>query len=308
MSTFFTLVIPTKNRLSLLKECVASVQNQSYENYELLIVDDNSDDETKIWVLSLEDKRVSYILNKGIERSAARNTGMDYAKGSYICFIDDDDMLQPNYLIDFKVAIDAMGDNGDIIHRTNFKYFGDLIDNRIGRISSSFSKHKFKNELNFVIKEFTGVYTFCFPIAVAKRFRFDERFFLWQDTHFLIQVMLDGNKINQLQNANYLYRLHLNMGSRMVSIPQFKNKLYYNLAAMYDILNNFDGEYKVKLDIKVFKSMISKKKLEYASHANTLGLYYVGAKLYLDALSMGLYPSLWKNYGYYFVSLAKSII
>jgi len=87
-----SVIIPTYNRAGLLKRAVESVLEQSYDNFELLVVDDGSTDETADFVTGLDDPRLRYLRqprNMGV--AAARNRGMREARGSLIAFLDSDD-------------------------------------------------------------------------------------------------------------------------------------------------------------------------------------------------------------------------
>ena len=91
-----SVVIPTRNRLEYLREAVASVQAQTYGRWELLIVDDASEDETPDWLASLRDERIRVLrIERPIERSAARNRGLTQASGEHVTFLDDDDRFLP---------------------------------------------------------------------------------------------------------------------------------------------------------------------------------------------------------------------
>ena len=89
----FSVVIPTYNRLHLLKQAVASVQAQTYVNYEVIIVDDGSNDGTANYTESLRGLKILRQRNKG--PSAARNFGVSHANGRYIAFLDSDDLWLP---------------------------------------------------------------------------------------------------------------------------------------------------------------------------------------------------------------------
>ncbi len=96
---FFSVVIPTHNRASLLRRAVDSVLCQTYDNFELIIVDDHSTDETMQVAKSYSDSRVKYILNKGTKGACgARNTGIFTAKGKWTAFLDDDDVWHSDKL------------------------------------------------------------------------------------------------------------------------------------------------------------------------------------------------------------------
>ena len=89
---FFTVIIPTYNRATLVKEAIQSVLDQTFDNFELIIVDDHSTDNTIDVVQSYSDKRIYRILNdhkKG--PGGARNAGIHKAKGKWIAFLDSDD-------------------------------------------------------------------------------------------------------------------------------------------------------------------------------------------------------------------------
>jgi glycosyltransferase involved in cell wall biosynthesis len=85
-------IIPTHNRAALLQRAIRSVQEQTYSNLEIIVVDDASQDKTQDVVKSINDHRVRYLrhdVNKG--GAVARNTGIRAATGGFIAFLDDDD-------------------------------------------------------------------------------------------------------------------------------------------------------------------------------------------------------------------------
>jgi len=89
-----SVIIPTCNRSQLLLRSVRSVLDQTYRNIELIIVDDNSTDNTKGVIFALNDPRVNYIkLREKAGVGNARNVGIDAASGEYVGFNDDDDEL-----------------------------------------------------------------------------------------------------------------------------------------------------------------------------------------------------------------------
>lgn len=109
-----SIVIPTYNRATTILEAVRSVLTQTYQDIEVIIVDDGSTDKTKDIVEDIEDKRVKYIrLADNAGACKARNIGIDAAKGDYIAFQDSDDIWQPNKLerqmaFMYKVGVDMV--------------------------------------------------------------------------------------------------------------------------------------------------------------------------------------------------------
>jgi len=91
-----SVIIPTRNRVALLGESIASVRGQSLHDWEVVVVDDNSEDSTWDWVGSLQDPRIRAVrLLEHSERSVARNHGLAIARSEFVLFLDDDDRLFP---------------------------------------------------------------------------------------------------------------------------------------------------------------------------------------------------------------------
>jgi glycosyltransferase involved in cell wall biosynthesis len=94
---FFSLVIPTYNRADYIVQTIESVLGQIYTDFELIIVDDGSTDNTEEVVSAIKDRRIRCYKKHNGERGAARNYGMCKAAGEYITFLDSDDILYKNY-------------------------------------------------------------------------------------------------------------------------------------------------------------------------------------------------------------------
>jgi glycosyltransferase involved in cell wall biosynthesis len=92
-----SVIIPTYNRVSMVREAVQSVLEQTYTDYEIIVVDDGSTDNTKGVVTGLSE-RIVYVYQPNHGRSNARNHGMSMAKGKYIAFLDSDDLFLPTKL------------------------------------------------------------------------------------------------------------------------------------------------------------------------------------------------------------------
>ena len=94
----FTIVIPTYNRAHLIVKTIDSVLNQKFKDFELIIVDDGSIDNTELVVAPYLNSFVHYYKNKNAERAAARNFGILKSIGKYVTFCDSDDIIYPDYL------------------------------------------------------------------------------------------------------------------------------------------------------------------------------------------------------------------
>ena len=94
----FTVVIPTFDRAARLTRAVHSVLDQTIDDYEIVVVDDGSTDQTPDVVPGLADRRVRYVRQDNAGTSVARNTGAAMAEGTWLVFLDDDDEARPGWL------------------------------------------------------------------------------------------------------------------------------------------------------------------------------------------------------------------
>ncbi len=97
-----SIIIPTHNRSKLLTETLLSALNQDHSSVEIIIIDDNSTDDTpkvmEDFLRAYPYNNIQFIKNEGEGGCCARNTGIRHAKGEYIQFFDDDDIMEPNFI------------------------------------------------------------------------------------------------------------------------------------------------------------------------------------------------------------------
>lgn len=119
-----SIVVPTYNRRAMLGETLASIFNQTFCDFELIVVDNMSQDGTADYVQGLQDKRVQYYRNENHGVIAVnRNFGIRKAMGKYVAFCDDDDLWLPEKL---KKQIGVFEAVGISVVATNYEPFGDV--------------------------------------------------------------------------------------------------------------------------------------------------------------------------------------
>lgn len=107
-----TIVVPAYNVAPYLEECVQSLLEQTYDNIEIILVDDGSTDDTGKICDSLSNPKIQVIHKENGGLSSARNAGIEKAKGEYIAFVDSDDYVAADYV---KVMLQMLLENdGDI--------------------------------------------------------------------------------------------------------------------------------------------------------------------------------------------------
>jgi len=182
-----SIIIPTYNREHLLGRAIQSVLDQTYQNFELIIVDDGSTDDTEKLVKSFNSEKIRYIRhgeNKG--PSAARNTGIQSAKGDYIAFQDSDDEWMPEKLEKqiraFETASPAVG----IVYTGRYR----IINNKKEYLPLAGVTPKDGDVFSSLLK----VCFVCTPVALVKRDcferagMFDERFPPFEDWELFLRM------------------------------------------------------------------------------------------------------------------------
>ncbi|AMK75093.1 MULTISPECIES: glycosyltransferase family 2 protein [Methylomonas] len=106
-----TVIMPTYNRKKFIGEAIQSVLDQSFQDFELIVVDDGSTDQTSEVVQAFVSEKIKYIYQSNCGRSNARNRALSLARGYYIAFLDSDDLYLPEKL---ALQIDYMDTHPDI--------------------------------------------------------------------------------------------------------------------------------------------------------------------------------------------------
>ena len=129
-----SVIVPTYNRADLLPRAIGSVLAQTYVDYEIIIVDDCSSDETPTTIGGFDDPRVRSLRhdrNRG--QSAAINTGIEHASGEYIGFLDDDDEWLPGKLEGQVALLESSPPNVGLVYG-----WMDRVDDSDGRVTPSY--------------------------------------------------------------------------------------------------------------------------------------------------------------------------
>jgi glycosyltransferase involved in cell wall biosynthesis len=256
---FFSVIIPTYNRISLLQNAVKSVINQSFDNWQLIIIDDGSTDSTPDFLNSLHDPRIKVFTQKKAERSTARNKGIEFSDGMYICFLDDDDEYTENHLSQFYHYYKNSG-YPDLILRSGYVKKN---ENKF-HPALQYHKSKHKNPVRFAAFHMCGVWTLCIPRQFLNEDKFHPDFPHWQDTHLILRLFAKY-KMEQLNENSYIYTIHPLMGSKKMA-ENIENKLALNIKPIDHLFSNYDQLLSPFLPSYTYKYLIAKKYLEFAHY------------------------------------------
>ena len=231
-----SIIVPVFNVEKYLCKCIESILRQSFKNWELILIDDGSTDESGRICdeYSKKDNRVKVIHqdNKGV--SASRNIGLINSKGEYICFIDSDDYVEDDYLmkmikiilsedVDFVCCGVKNVKNSDIIIQS-------IADNSIIN-KAIIENHFFKNN---IIKDLMyAPWNKLYKKKLLEEINFNENFSIGEDILFVYEYLQKCRNGYFLKDAlyNYVYRADSAMNK-----DKLKRQSEYLKAAQY-ILN-----------------------------------------------------------------------
>jgi len=180
----FSVIIPTYNRAHLVTKTINSLLQQSFTNFEVIVVDDGSTDDTRAAVQAISDPRIKYYHKENAERGAARNFGVTRASGNYINYFDSDDLAYPNHL---QAAADVISRNDfpELIHlgydyRTEDGKLLGKVNNFDGNVSKYVVQKKMIATMSMFIRK-----------DIAEQFPYseDRNFVLGEDALHLCQLV-----------------------------------------------------------------------------------------------------------------------
>lgn len=261
MSPLVSVIIPTYNRSSLLEAAVETVLKQEYEHWECLVIDDGSEAAIKDQLKKVcnKDSRIKFFsrpINCRKGASSCRNYGLSQAKGELIQFLDDDDLLDKNKLIEqlklyspnnpftlFTCQWGGFTDPKDLNSRFKFRYHSYRDFKKGTRLLNTF-----------------GLYNEYFPLHVYLTPRpLIEKAGLWNE------------ELNNNDDAEFFTRIILN-AKKVIFVPEARVHYRYNASEKLSVLNS---EEKIQSVLKSWKLIE-----EHINHSNSRKAvkYYKRAK------------------------------
>ena len=250
MEPLISVYIPTYNRLELLKRAVQSVLNQTYKNFEIIIVDDNSSDGTQDFLVGLTkvDSRIRYFFkDKNSGACVSRNIAINLAQGELITGLDDDDYFLPHRLEFFlDYWVNKKREDSIALFTSNIK----SEKSNQAKEHSLFSKKYFKKD-DLLFANYVGNQIFTETKTLRQVSGFDESFCMWQDLELWYRVGDLGNfehvdKPTYFFDTSHLYGRISEAKSEKIfkTVEQFSEKNQLNNFKKR-MLNNHLYNYKV---------------------------------------------------------------
>lgn len=198
---FFSVVIPVYNRAAVLATAIASVRAQTFQDFEIVVVDDGSKDDPRAAVEAVNDPRIRFIRQANAGGGAARNTGIDHARGTFVAFLDSDDAFLPGHLESMHALLKS---STDLVGYARVR-----VDRGDGRtfLKPPRARRPDEDMANYLLSDrgFTPTSTIVAPRAVAAQIRFEERLRVAEDTDFAIRLTMAGYRMVMLETPGAIW-------------------------------------------------------------------------------------------------------
>ncbi|MDE2111230.1 MAG: glycosyltransferase family 2 protein [Alphaproteobacteria bacterium] len=272
MTPFFSVVIPVYNRAAVLGGALRSVRAQTEQDFEIVVVDDGSTDHPERTVESIGDPRIVFIRRDNGGGGAARNTGIDKARGRFVAFLDSDDEFLPHHLSAMRRLLEGRSGVAG--------YARIVVDRGEGR---SFLKPpravgEGEDMATYLLcdRGFVPTSTMVVDREQAKAIRFHEDLAAAEDTDFAIRLTLAGVRFLMAEAPGVHWRdvgdpNRLSAGRKSATMLQWIEDL------------------RPKIPAKAYYGCLGWAYAKYAATQDRFG----ALKLYLNAVLHGCYrPSL----------------
>lgn len=246
----FSIIIPVYNRADKLKRTLEAIVQQSYGNWEAIVVDDGSDDCASEFVVnSFNDDRIKYIRKDNEERSIARNVGVRMAVGRYVMPLDSDDLIAPWHLLAVHEAIIDVGEV-ELFHTTYV-----IIEQESGvSRTCSLSARNASDVLATMMREnclAIGAGFIRRDVALSLSFPESRHAIHGEDWLFYIRLIVRYG-INIVESNSFTYLVHNKSSIKNIDADKFERS--YNI--ILEILKD-DEIVRQKVGTKAFKMLLA---------------------------------------------------
>lgn len=264
-----SIILPVYNVEKYIEDCVESIINQTRKDFELIIINDETKDNSILLAESMlknSDVKYEIINRKNGGLSAARNTGIKAAKGEYLCFVDSDDVISPHYIETLLRDIEI---NGVLLAIANFKWVNE--DDK-----KTFDLRDLKGEivdkrdfLYKILRRKIFNYFGCFMVSrsyiIENELWFDETVFFGVDQAYMWRLMVNVPKYTynfkivynyferpgSIMTASKIEKMLSGLPSLKKCAEELKNNPYFNsefiytrwkVSALHTIASNMEYE------------------------------------------------------------------
>lgn len=259
---FVSIIMAAYNTSLYIGQSIESVINQSWKHWELIIINDGSDDNTNEIALSFNDERIRYFEQRNMGVAAARNKGLKEMKGNYFCFLDSDDLMPSDSLLNrlevFKKNPDLAFVGGSQIQKNK------NLQKVLKYQKPDYHGYPLKRLIALDPGCFINCGTWLIKRNKKRNYQFPEAWRHCEDLAFLFSIAEDG-KLGYTEATAQIYRRWDNTAMTNIEGLEEGYSKYYNLvrnsgkASMFETLS-----LKFKIMKIMFLSYFSQKKVKKA--------------------------------------------
>lgn len=211
MMNVVSIIVPVYNTEKYLRRCIDSILAQTYTDFELLLINDGSKDNSGVICdgYAQKDKRVRVFHKENGGVSSARNLGIDNAVGEYICFIDADDWIAHDYIENLYAPLEM---DADLVISFSTLIYNDGGRQKPANESSLLVKENFQSLfVDYNLHIYTSPWGKLYKRSVVEKhsMRFCEEMYIGEDLLFLYSYMLNVEKIYLTSYSGYYYCFEL---------------------------------------------------------------------------------------------------
>lgn len=228
----FSIIIPIYNAEKYLRPCVDSILNQTYNDFEIILVDDGSSDSCPQICddYAKKDKRVRVIHKSNGGQADARNVGLDSATGDYICYIDSDDYFANKYVL--QVLANKTESNPDIVHYKFKEWFESN-----GHIADCKFDYKVQTEGRSVAQIYCDLinkdayYNSAWSKIIRRGLLMDnnirfEKGIVGEDNEWYYHIVITAKSLVLVDEPLYVYRRRLGSTTTSITRKNLMDQLY----------------------------------------------------------------------------------
>lgn len=291
-----SIIIPVYNTEKYLIKCLDSIINQTYDNLEIIIINDCSPDNSDKIIESYKklDHRILYIKNKeNVGLGETRNIGITNASGKYIQFIDSDDFIE---LETVKILVEAVESTDADLVDFRYRYVSEV------KVINEILVNQFFKIRNLIIRRdsqfFISVLRTLDDIVCNKLFKLEIitqnnikfNFPIYEDTPFTLEYSFNSNKIIILENILYNYLARPSSITHSTSFEKYidsfvrSNAFIFQIMYRYKLLNIIGKTYKNKIRNELAELVLksSKEEVNYLYNAIMNKIYQEPDKNYYN--------------------------
>lgn len=217
-----SVIIPSYNRELSISKAIESVIHQSFQDWELIIIDDGSEDNTRKVVRNyLEETRIRYFFQENRGVSFSRNKGADFANGKYLIFLDSDDYVKENWLKNFQVSIESFPDIP--IFQSGYELI----------IATTGKKQTFLPGRASYSPPLTGTFIINSDLFLSLG-GYDDFLTFGENTELFIRIEKSKSQVKLIEFADLVYQESLDGGSK--NLLNMNSSIHYTLDKHHDFM------------------------------------------------------------------------